>query len=180
MVGLGIVPAVIQCVLLFFMPETPRWLVKAKRSDEARVIIEKTSGSDRAAVQMVDSILKDIEIEVRGEETSASLGNSDGKHRGSWLLGWRELVFVPKNRRALTIACLLQGLQQLCGFVGILCIRECATVFNANSLLIFLPELAYVLLGDDIPYAWLHRAHVDVAKRCLYEFHLYSRCTATH
>ncbi|KAI1161794.1 putative MFS myo-inositol transporter [Nemania serpens] len=135
MVGLGIVPAVIQCVLLFFMPETPRWLVKAKRSDEARVIIEKTSGSDRAAVQMVDSILKDIEIEVRGEETSASLGNSDGKHRGSWLLGWRELVFVPKNRRALTIACLLQGLQQLCGF---------------NSLMYFSATI-FLMLGFTVP-----------------------------
>lgn len=123
MVGLGIVPAVIQCILLFFMPETPRWLVKAKRSDEARVIIGKTSGSDPAAMQMVDSILKDIEIEVRGEETSVSLGNGDGKHRRSWVLGWRELLIVPKNRRALTIACLLQGLQQLCGFVGILRIR---------------------------------------------------------
>lgn len=132
MVGLGIVPAVIQCVLLFFMPETPRWLVKAKRSDEARIIIEKTCGSNLAALQMVDNVLKDIEIEVRGEETSVSLGNSDGKHRQSWLLGWRELLFVPKNRRALTIACLLQGLQQLCGFVGILRIREYAAVFNVK------------------------------------------------
>ena len=30
---------------------------------------------------------------------------------------WDELFRVGGNRRALTIACLLQGLQQLCGFV---------------------------------------------------------------
>ncbi|KAI1110041.1 putative MFS myo-inositol transporter [Nemania sp. NC0429] len=136
MVGLGIVPAAIQCVLLFFMPETPRWLVKAKRSDEARVIILKTSGSDRhAAGQIADSILKDIEIEVRGEETIAGLGNSDGKHRRSLLLGWRELFLVPKNRRALTIACLLQGLQQLCGF---------------NSLMYFSATI-FLMLGFTVP-----------------------------
>ncbi|KAJ8120348.1 hypothetical protein O1611_g10388 [Lasiodiplodia mahajangana] len=85
MVGLGAVPAVLQCVLLFFMPETPRWLVKVKRSDAARVVIQKTSGSGPAAAQMVDAILKDIEIEVREEEDNASLGSGDGKSRRSWL-----------------------------------------------------------------------------------------------
>jgi len=30
---------------------------------------------------------------------------------------WAELFAVGGNRRALTIACMLQGLQQLCGFV---------------------------------------------------------------
>jgi MFS transporter, SP family, solute carrier family 2 (myo-inositol transporter), member 13 len=124
LVGLGAVPAILQCVLLFFMPETPRWLVKAGRSEEARAIIRKTSGSDPVAIRMVDAVLKDIEIEVREEEESTSLGpngNGNGKNSGyrSLLVGWRELLFVPKNRRALTIACLLQGLQQLCGFVCI-------------------------------------------------------------
>ncbi|KAI0097700.1 putative MFS myo-inositol transporter [Nemania sp. FL0031] len=135
MVGLGAVPAVLQCVLLFFMPETPRWLVKAKRSDAARVIIQKTSGSDPVALQMVDIVLKDIEIEVREEEDSASLGNGDSKSRRSWLVGWRKLLFVPKNRRALTIACLLQGLQQLCGF---------------NSLMYFSATI-FLMLGFTMP-----------------------------
>jgi SP family myo-inositol transporter-like MFS transporter 13 len=120
MVGLGAVPAILQCVLLVFMPETPRWLVKARRSGEARVILQKTSGSDPIASQMVNSILEDIEIEVREEEDSASMVNSgSGEDRRNPLVGWRELFFMPKNRRALTIACLLQGLQQLSGFVGI-------------------------------------------------------------
>ncbi|KAI0455169.1 putative MFS myo-inositol transporter [Xylaria acuta] len=130
MVGLGAVPAALQCLLLFFMPETPRWLVRAKRSDEARAVIRKTCGSDPIAMQMVDSTCKDIEIEVREEEDSVSLGNGDGKNRRSW----REL-FVPKNRRALTIACLLQGLQQLCGF---------------NSLMYFSATI-FLMLGFTVP-----------------------------
>ncbi|KAI0536294.1 putative MFS myo-inositol transporter [Xylaria digitata] len=135
MVGLGAVPAVLQCLLLFFMPETPRWLVKAKRSDEARTVIRKTAGSDPVAMQMVDSVLKDIEIEVREEEDSASLGNADGKARRNWLVSWRELFFVPKNRRALTIACLLQAVQQFCGF---------------NSLMYFSATI-FLMLGFTVP-----------------------------
>ncbi|KAI0425711.1 putative MFS myo-inositol transporter [Xylaria sp. FL1042] len=132
MVGLGAAPAVLQCLLLFFMPETPRWLVKARRSDEARAIIQKTCGSDPIAMQMVDGILKDIEIEVREEEDSTSLGNGDGK---ASMVGWHELLFVPKNRRALTIACLLQGLQQFCGF---------------NSLMYFSATI-FLMLGFTVP-----------------------------
>ncbi|KAI1747848.1 putative MFS myo-inositol transporter [Xylaria castorea] len=135
MVGLGAVPAVLQCILLFFMPETPRWLVKVKRLDEARAVIQKTCGSDPFAMQMVDSIFKDIEMEVREEEDHVSLDNSDGKNRRSWLKGWRELLFVPKNWRALTIACLLQGLQQLCGF---------------NSLMYFSATI-FLMLGFTVP-----------------------------
>ncbi|KAJ2983545.1 hypothetical protein NUW58_g6233 [Xylaria curta] len=120
---------------MFFMPETPRWLVKAKRSDEARAVIQKTAGSDPVAMQMVASVFKDIEIEVREEEESVSLGNGEGKNRRGWSVVWRELLFVPRNRRALTIACLLQGLQQLCGF---------------NSLMYFSATI-FLMLGFTVP-----------------------------
>ncbi|KAI0420442.1 putative MFS myo-inositol transporter [Xylaria grammica] len=135
MVGLGAVPAILQCLLLFIMPETPRWLVKANRSDEARAIIQKTAGSDPVALQMVDNVLKDIEIEAREEEDNARLRSGDVKTHRSWLVGWRELLFVPKNRRALTIACLLQGLQQFCGF---------------NSLMYFSATI-FLMLGFTVP-----------------------------
>ncbi|KAI0200582.1 putative MFS myo-inositol transporter [Astrocystis sublimbata] len=135
LVGLGAVPAILQCLLLFLMPETPRWLVKAKRSDDARVVIRKTCGSDPIAIQMIDSMVKDIEFDVRGEEDSISLRNGDSKNRHGWLNGWHELVSVPKYRRALTIACLLQGLQQLCGF---------------NSLMYFSATI-FLMLGFTVP-----------------------------
>ncbi|GAP87848.1 putative myo-inositol transporter 1 [Rosellinia necatrix] len=141
MVGVGALPALLQCLLLFFMPETPRWLVRAGRSGEARAIIRKTAGEDPVALRMVDSVLKDIEIEVREEEEEeeeedgVNLGNGDGRNRRNWPKGWEELLFVPKNRRALTIACLLQGLQQLCGF---------------NSLMYFSATI-FLMLGFAVP-----------------------------
>ncbi|RYO77771.1 hypothetical protein DL764_010183 [Monosporascus ibericus] len=129
LVGLGAVPAVVQCVLLLAMPETPRWLVRAGRSAEARRVIQKTVGSpsdgggDPDSARLVGGILRDIEVEVREEAESAKLTNSSERMRG-----WHELLTVPKNRRALTIACLLQGLQQLCGFNSLMYFS--ATIFT--------------------------------------------------
>ncbi|KAI1318731.1 myo-inositol transporter 1 [Xylariaceae sp. FL0255] len=129
MVGLGAVPAILQFVSLLFMPETPRWLVKAKRSSEARAVIRKISGSDPISVRVGDNILKDIEIEIRDEEERTSFEVPAGRDSHSWFKGLRELIHVPKNRRALTIACLLQGLQQLCGFNSLMYFS--ATIFLA-------------------------------------------------
>ncbi|KAI1780969.1 general substrate transporter [Hypoxylon cercidicola] len=130
MVGLGALPAILQCVLLFMMPETPRWLVKAGKSMEARQIIKKTLGSDADAHRfLIDSVVKGIEMEIREEQ-----GNG-GKSGNSLLQGWHELLGVPKNRRALVIACLLQGLQQLSGF---------------NSLMYFSATI-FTMLGFSIP-----------------------------
>lgn len=144
MVGLGAVPAVLQAaLLLLLMPETPRWLVRAGRPAAARRVIWSTVAGeageekrrrqredgggedDPVSTRLVDRILKDIETEVREEEEErrravavAASGRKDGGGGGGeWVQGWRELLSVPRNRRALTIACLLQSLQQLCGFV---------------------------------------------------------------
>ncbi|KAI4870635.1 general substrate transporter [Hypoxylon rubiginosum] len=136
MVGLGALPAILQCILLLLMPETPRWLVKAGKSAEARQIIEKTIGSDADSHRfLIDSVVKSIEIEIREEQGNALLATNGRKSRSSLLQGWHELLRVPKNRRALVIACLLQGLQQLCGF---------------NSLMYFSATI-FTMLGFSIP-----------------------------
>jgi SP family myo-inositol transporter-like MFS transporter 13 len=123
MVGLGALPAVAQCLIMLVMPETPRWLVQVGRHDEARSVLNKVFGAGIEIQSMVDRVFRGIENEVR-EEEEAKIGRSRGQSqngKASWLSGsrdnWKELFRVGGNRRALTIACLLQGLQQLCGFV---------------------------------------------------------------
>lgn len=124
MVGLGAVPAVLQMVVMVVMPETPRWLVQVGRRDEGRRVLSKVFGGGEEVQKMVDGVLRGIEREVREEEEARRLRIRGQKNKGdteSWIHEakdtWTELIGVPGNRRALTIACLLQGLQQLCGFV---------------------------------------------------------------
>ncbi|KAJ0124978.1 hypothetical protein J7T55_006321 [Diaporthe amygdali] len=137
MVGLGAAPAALQLALVAGMPETPRWLVKAGRVGEARAVVRRVAGSGPGAGAEADVVLKDIEAEVREEEQAQKARRRSPAlaARSQWLDGWDELLAVRRNRRALAIACLLQGLQQLCGF---------------NSLMYFSATI-FKLLGFDSP-----------------------------
>ena len=124
MVGLGAVPAVIQCLIMLIMPETPRWLVKVGREDEAKNVLNRVFGRGIDVQRMVDGVLRGIKTKVREEEEAVKGRRRSGQKKSrNWFSGikdtWDELFRVGGNRRALTIACLLQGLQQLCGFVCI-------------------------------------------------------------
>lgn len=156
MVGLGAVPALLQAVLVLLMPESPRWLVKAGRPAEARAVIGRVQGSSGSSAA-TSTILKTIETEVRAEDEAkrvrqqarrtptTAASSAHGSSHGVWKLvprwmlvdgdTWAALFGVRRNRRALTIACLLQGLQQLCGF---------------NSLMYFSATI-FTLVGFDQP-----------------------------
>ena len=97
-VGFGSVPALVQAALLVGMPESPRWLVLKGRDDAAAAVFTRLGHED------CEHIVAQVKHEVKEEQLSAS---------GSML---KELVAVPANRRALTIAAGLQALQQLSGF----------------------------------------------------------------
>ncbi|OWP00556.1 hypothetical protein B2J93_4305 [Marssonina coronariae] len=140
-VGLGAVPAGVQMLTMVIMPETPRWLVMVNRHDEARNVLNKVFGSGPEIQKMADRVLRGIEEEVREEEEAKKrrLSGQTRQERNSRLAAakdnWAELFRIPGNRRALTIACLLQGLQQLSGF---------------NSLMYFSATI-FTMLGFDSP-----------------------------
>ncbi|PHH73565.1 hypothetical protein CDD80_3729 [Ophiocordyceps camponoti-rufipedis] len=113
MVGLGAAPAALQGAIIVLMPETPRWLVKVGRPEEARLVMRRVEPGSMADA---DAVVAEMEAEVREEAGD-----------GSWSLAWRELLGEARNRRALTLACLLQGLQQLCGFNSLM--YYSATIF---------------------------------------------------
>lgn len=116
MVGLGALPAIVQGSMIAFMPETPRWLVKVGRSGTAKEVIRRVNGD--TLQHNADVIIKEIELEVRDEYEAQRLRDLRASGRWKWLGGWELLISEGRNRRALAIACLLQGLQQLCGFVS--------------------------------------------------------------
>ncbi|KAL2015906.1 hypothetical protein VTK56DRAFT_4544 [Thermocarpiscus australiensis] len=135
MVGLGAAPAIVQAAVIGAMPETPRWLVMVGRGAEARRVVERVLGG-KGNMREVDATVKGIEIEVREESEVRRLrGRRGAEGRAGWRDSVEELLRVRRNRRALAIACLLQGLQQLCGF---------------NSLMYFSATI-FTMLGFPIP-----------------------------
>ncbi|KAK2748706.1 hypothetical protein FQN57_000287 [Myotisia sp. PD_48] len=102
---------------------TPRWLVSADRTSEARTVMLRVYGPSQATTQLVEQIIKDINHDIN-EETAMISTQYSHVGRPDLLRGkfiklqstFADLFFVGYNRRALTIACMLQGFQQLCGF----------------------------------------------------------------
>ncbi len=52
MLGMEVVPAVFFIALLFAVPESPRWLAQKGRESEARVVLEKAGGAERAGLEL--------------------------------------------------------------------------------------------------------------------------------
>lgn len=114
MLGLGAIPAVLQFVFMFFMPETPRWLIQHSRRSDAGKIIRKVYGDlgERSVEQVLAGIEQGVEA-VTKDPFMAKL---------------KALFSIGSNRRALAISCLLQGLQQACGFNSLM--YYSATIFS--------------------------------------------------
>jgi SP family myo-inositol transporter-like MFS transporter 13 len=118
MVGIGSLPALVQIVALVIVPESPRWLIKAGHVQKAREVLHRIYENDSASVEHVhSSIVKELKDE------SSMFEDND-----SFILRLRktasELWTIRANKRALTIACLLQAAQQLCGFVSIISLES--------------------------------------------------------
>ncbi|WEW55570.1 hypothetical protein PRK78_001001 [Emydomyces testavorans] len=137
MVGLGALPALVQLIVLMFLPETPRWLVKTNQDSEARQVLDRVYGNTDTARQTVVRIIRDIENEIN-EELCTSMEEQNPMSDDSlsqWLdataQNWTSLFRIPANRRALIIACMLQAFQQLCGFNSLMYFS--ATIFSLLS-----------------------------------------------
>jgi MFS family permease len=95
MFGSETVPALLFFLLMFFVPESPRWLIKYDRTDQARLILTRLGGDDYAEQE-----IKDIQSTLSQEEIA--------KVRFSDLL-------EPKVKLMWRIGVILAIFQQWCG-----------------------------------------------------------------
>lgn len=91
----GVIPAAILLLGMFFLPETPRWLMQKGREAESRAILERIESAD-----MLEQELKKINAEIEKDKDRT---------------GWRELL-QPWMKTPLFIAISIMFFQQ---FVGI-------------------------------------------------------------
>ena len=92
MLGLASIPSIVLGVGMFFMPDSPRWLISHKFIDRARAVLKRIRGTDD-----IDNELNDIQ---------ESLGQQGGS--------WRELL-TPLIRPALIVGIGLAVFQQVTG-----------------------------------------------------------------
>ncbi len=61
MLGIEAVPAILYLALLFFVPRSPRWLMQKARPDEAKEVLIKIHGVERAMIEFaeIDHSLKE-------------------------------------------------------------------------------------------------------------------------
>ena len=97
MFGSESLPAVLLLILAFFVPESPRWLIKRRREGEAKTILARINGRQQAKVEMT-AIRKTLAHE------SGSITQ----------------LLQPGIRLALLIAVVLAFLQQVTGINAVL------------------------------------------------------------
>ena len=93
--GLGAVPAILGLVLRFEMPESPRWLIRKGRLEQARQTFARLG---------VDVELGDIQY------TAHELEQADAHAERARARGW-----TPGVRRALVVVCVFFVFQQITG-----------------------------------------------------------------
>ncbi|MBU8787467.1 MULTISPECIES: sugar porter family MFS transporter [Bacillus] len=144
MLGLGLVPSIALLIGIFFMPESPRWLLAKGKEEKARAVLNKMRG------------------EKRVEQEVTEIKNAEEQDKG----GVKEL-FEPWVRPALIAGLGLAFLQQFIGTVNVLMTlvairmidrigRKPLLLFGNAGMVISLIVLsaANIYFGDTTGAAW--------------------------
>lgn len=94
MFGAELVPALAFLVLMFFVPESPRWLVKAGKPERARAMLQRIGSAEYAG-----QTLKEIEHTLLKDN-----------HRVAW-----STLLQPQIKPIVIIGMVLAVFQQWCG-----------------------------------------------------------------
>ncbi|CAK9435435.1 uncharacterized protein LODBEIA_P01620 [Lodderomyces beijingensis] len=140
-VGLCMVPPVIQFVLFWFLPDTPRFYIMNGEVVKAKDVLRKIYNNPSEA--FIDATVDDM---IRSDSTVPG--------HNAFQKAWKSLKIIhttPGNFRALILACGLQGIQQFTGFNSLMYFS--ATIFetigfkNPTAVSIIISATNFVFTG---------------------------------
>ncbi|ANB11365.1 myo-inositol transporter ITR2 [Sugiyamaella lignohabitans] len=108
LIGISMIPCVLQTVLLIPLPDSPRYLVQRGLLDQAKSALTRTHVG--ATEMSIDNKIAELVIstnELYPEGTTAF---------GRFLLHIRDLFLIPSNLRGLAIVCGSQAINQYTSF----------------------------------------------------------------
>ena len=140
-VGLCMVPPVLQFVLFWFLPDTPRFYVMNGEIERAKQVLRQVHIEPSEAF-----------VDATVDEMVASNSTVPGKN--PLQKAWESIKIIhttPGNFRALILACGLQGIQQFTGFNSLMYFS--ATIFetigfhNATAVSIIIAATNFAFTG---------------------------------
>ena len=178
MLGLSLLPAILQALMLLALPESPRWLL-ARRSDDAEALRALRTLRGR------DDVGEELAQMRNGLVVEAARAESKPSDSSGLLSLWRD----PAARRALLLCSSLQLFQQFCGVNAIVYFtpqilkQAGAPALFASwgvspdaaamlaTVLAYLPKIPSVLLAtwliDRRGRRWMLKAFVPPLAACL-------------
>ncbi|KFY68333.1 hypothetical protein V496_01153 [Pseudogymnoascus sp. VKM F-4515 (FW-2607)] len=115
---LQICPSLVQILLIYFLPESPRWLISKDRDDEAFAILVKYHAEGDA-----DSLLARAEMAQIKSTIAIEMNHSKQS--------WRDMIKTPGMRRRVFIAAMMGLFTQMSG----------------NTLLSYYSSLLFGMMG---------------------------------
>ncbi|GMQ26741.1 sugar porter family MFS transporter [Algoriphagus sp. oki45] len=125
MFGAEVIPAALFFILMFFVPESTRWLIKNGEVERARTVLTKLGGATYAE----DSIRETLDTLSRGDESQINL----------------RALFQPKIIKLLALGIFLAFLQQWSGINVV--IYYAADIFQAAGFTLKQMMLNIVVIG---------------------------------
>ncbi|KAK3432200.1 inositol transporter 4 [Eucalyptus grandis] len=151
MLGVAGLPALVQFILMLFLPESPRWLYRKNKIDEARSILDKIYPANEVEDEM-NALQESVEAEIADESIVAE--SMIAKVKGAWS--------NPVVRRGLYAGITVQVAQQFVGINTVLYYSPTIVQFagfasNKTALALSLITAGLNVVGTVVSMAFVDR-----------------------